>query len=164
MADAPTVASGRSPETRIRRDAEGRWYDGDEAIDQPRIERAFDRWLRRGPDGRYILENDVSWGYVAIEGAPLFVRRIDLDEEGATLELSDGRVERLDPHTLRQGPEGALYCTSSGAGGWPARFDRATLGVLFERIGEDARGIYVIIGRERYYPPASDDPLGRAGR
>jgi hypothetical protein len=146
--------SGWSRETKIRRDARGRWFDGDEPIGHPGIEKAFDRWIDRAEDGRFILRNSVNWAYVAIEGAPLFVRQVVLDDLGAQLVLSDGRTERLDPATLRQGADGQIYCTARG-GTMAAAFDRGAamqLGAAAESDDE------VMLGGQAFKVPLVEDP------
>ena len=120
---------GRSRQTSIRRNARGEWFDGDEPLAHPGICRAFDRWIARAQDGRYCLLNAVNWAYVEIEGAPIFVRRAWVVGETIDLHLSDDRVERLVPSTLRQGLDGALYCTVR-EGTLPACFDRNAMAAL----------------------------------
>ena len=144
-----------SRETKIRRDASGRWFDGDAPIDHEGIERAFDRWIDRAEDGRYILKNSVNWAYVSVEGAPLFVRRVALDPLGATLSLSDGREERLDPRTLREGPDGRLYATARG-GRLAAAFDRAAAMDLWAAVVGEGE---LELGGERFTAPRVEDPL-----
>lgn len=154
---------GLSRETRIRRDARGRWYDGDEPIEHPGISKAFDRWVDRAEDGRFILKNSVNWAYVEIEGAPLFVRQVVLDADGARLILSDEQVERLDPATLRQAADGTLYCGVRG-GTLTAAFDRSAAVQLADAVGEDEEGLFVAVGEggeggARFRVPVVEDPL-----
>lgn len=148
----------RTRETRIRRDAEGRWFDGEDPIDHPGISRAFDRWIDRAGDGRYCLKNEVNWAYVSLEGAPVFVRSVALTSDRAELQLSDERTEFLDPSTLRQGPDGALYCTVRD-GRLAARFDRSAAVQLAESGGEDGNGVYLQLEGWRWRPPVIADPV-----
>jgi uncharacterized protein len=163
--DPNALLAGRSRETRIRRDAEGRWFDGDDPIDHPGISRAFDRWIDLADDGRYCLKNEVNWAYVSVEGAPVFVRRVVSDGEALRLELSDTRTERLDPSTLRQAKDGALYCSVRG-GRLAARFDRSAAFQLGDLGKEDEQGAYLEIEGAKWRPPITDDPLrfGLGGR
>jgi hypothetical protein len=160
MVDPASMLAGRTRETKIRRDAEGRWFNDDVELTHPLLRQAFDRWLAKAPDGsgRYCLSNDINWAYVAIEGAPRFVRKLAVSPGGVELSLSDGSVAALDPETLRQGPDGALYCDTPGA--LVARFDRHAAMQLGELLGEDPDGVFVRVGDRTVRPPVVADPLG----
>ena len=154
---------GRSRETKIRRDARGHWWNGEEEITHVLLVRAFDSWIERADDGRYCLKNDINWAYVTIEGAPIDVRACKLDREGervvaCTLVLSDGRQEPLALRTLREDSDGALYCTVRN-GTMPARFDAHAAMQLSDAIGETPDGISVAIAGELFAPPRVADPL-----
>lgn len=154
----PALPSRASRESTIRRDAEGCWFHEGVVVEHPSIRRAFDRWIDRAEDGRYCLRNAINWVYVAIEGAPIFVRSVALDGEGVSLSLSDERIERLAGSTLRQGPDGALYCDVR-SGSMPARFTRGAAFALGPILGEDARGVYVRLGTEKIRPEVVLEPL-----
>jgi hypothetical protein len=153
-----------SRETTITRDREGRWFHDGEPIAQQAIERAFDRWIDRAPDGRYILKNSVNWAYVRVDGAPIFVRSVSLEGEAVFLRLSDDRRERLVSSTLRQGLlDGALYCDVR-AGTMSARFDRSAGFLLVDRVGgEDEAGPFLALDGRRVRPPVLEDPLTPSG-
>lgn len=152
------MIEGRSRETKIRRDAQGRWWNDDLPIEHVLLTQAFDAWIERAEDGRYRLKNDINWAYVTIEGAPVFVRSVALDDVGVTLRLSDGRVERLDASTLREGPDGALYCTVR-EGTLAARFDAHASMQLEPILLEDERGPFLALGGGRIRPPLAGDPI-----
>ena len=154
----PALPPGLSRETTIRRDAEGRWFHEGDPVTNPAVARAFDRWVARAEDGRLCLRNEVNWAYVEIEGAPLFVRRVRLRGESAELELSDERTEPLDPRTLRQGPDGRLYCTVR-QGSLAALLTRRATFDLAERVGEDENGVFVDLAGDRIHPPVWADPV-----
>jgi hypothetical protein len=158
--DPNAFLTGRTRETNIRRDAEGRWFDGAEPLDHPNLLRAFERWLDRAEDGRYCLRNEINWAYVSLEGAPLFVRTVALNAEGVPLLwLSDGECEPLNPSSLREGEaDGALYCDVRD-GTWVARFERHAQVHLAPLLGEDDEGVYIAIAGERVRPPSVSDPL-----
>jgi uncharacterized protein len=149
---------GRSRETRIRRDARGRWFDGEQPIEHELLTRAFDRWIDKAEDGRYRLVNDINWAYIEVEGAPLFVRHVELGETGVTLVLSDETSELLNPNTLREDEEGALYAQARG-GRLPARFDsHAALGLAPILVDDRPRPTLLLAGR-RYEVPVVANPL-----
>ncbi len=156
--DPADFLQGRTRETEIRRDARGRWFNGDDRIDHPNLARSFDSWLDRAEDGRFCLSNSINWAYVEVEGPAYFVKDVEPDDDGIGLVLSGDLRERLDPASLAQGPEGALWCTVR-EGRCPARFDNHAVSKMSERVGEDDDGVYLLIGGERVRPPEIDDPL-----
>ena len=149
-----------SRETSIRRNAEGRWFHDGEPVLNPAVARAFDRWVSVAEDGRMCLENEVNWAYVEIEGAPLFVDRVHWNGASPTLQLSDGREEALAPRTLRQDRDGKLYCTAR-EGRLTAEFRRSAMFDLSDALGEDDRGVFLVVGSgsARVWPPVVDDPF-----
>jgi hypothetical protein len=149
-----------TPESTIRRDAEGRWFHDGELIDTEAIARAFDRWIDIAEDGRYILKNSVNWAYVEIEGAPLFVTALSIEPARVVATLSDGTEEELDAGTLRQDERGVLYCDARG-GKMAASFTRAVQHQLEPLVGEEERGVYLELGGARRFPPVYRDPISR---
>jgi hypothetical protein len=157
--DPTNFLSGASRETTIRRDALGRWSQDGQPLDHPNLIRAFDRWLDRADDGRYCLRNDINWAYITLEGPPLFVRAVQLEPDGSLLlSLSNESTEPLAVATLRQGPDGALYCDARG-GSMVARFDRHAMQQLEPVLKEDETGVYLALGSERVRPHIVADPL-----
>ncbi len=162
MVEPASMLQGRTRETKIRRDAEGRWFDDGVELTHPLVRRAFDRWLRRAPDGsgRYCLCNDINWAFVEIEGPPRFVRAVRLAGGDVTLRLSDEQEAALEPATLVQSPDGGLY--GRVPGDMVARFDRHAMMQLDPLIEEDEQGVYLRFGQGRVRPPVVEDPLAGA--
>ena len=156
--DPAQFLQGRTRETDIRRDARGRWFNGRDRIEHPKLTRSFDAWIDRADDGRFCLSNSINWAYVEIEGPPYFVKDVEASDDGFRLLLSGDVIEPLDPATLRQGPEGALWCTVRD-GRCPARFDNHAMSKLSDAVGEDDESVYVRIGGEKVRPPEIVDPL-----
>jgi uncharacterized protein len=156
--DPSQFLTGRTRETHIRRDAVGRWFDGPDPLEHAGLIRAFDSWIERAEDGRWCLRNDINWAYVSLEGPPLFVRTVNIEPSGVKLQLSDGRTEPLRPASLRQGPEGALYCDARD-GTYVARFERYAMQQLDPLLREDEHGVYLLLGNERIRPRVASDPL-----
>jgi hypothetical protein len=156
--DPAQFLQGRSRETDIRRDARGRWFNGDDQIDHPNLTRSFDSWVDRADDGRFCLSNAINWAYVAIDGPAYFVKDIEARADGIGLLLSGDLRELLEPASLRQGPEGALWCAVR-EGRCPARFDNHAVSKMSEWINEDEEGIYVLVAGQKVRPPEIDDPL-----
>lgn len=156
--DPAQFLEGRTRETQIRRDARGRWFNGADRIDHPNLVRSFDSWVDRAEDGRFCLSNAINWAYVEIDGPAYFVRDVTSEPERVTLHLSGGADEVLDPSSLRQGPEGALWCTVR-EGRCPARFDNHAMGKMSDIVEEDGEGVFVRIGSQKVRPPTVADPL-----
>lgn len=155
--DPSNFAVGLSRETTIRRNAEGTWFHDGEKLAHDRLSHAFECWIERAEDGRFCLKNDVNWAYFTLEGPPFFVRGARVIDGVAQLTLSNDREVTLDPHTLREGPEGALYCEV--APDMCARFDKHAAMQLEGLIDEDELGPYVLAGHARVRPPRVSDPL-----
>ncbi|MDH3623912.1 MAG: hypothetical protein OES69_04050 [Myxococcales bacterium] len=156
--DPAQFLQGRTRETQIRRDARGRWFNGEDRIDHPNLARSFDGWVDRAEDGRFCLSNSINWAYVEIEGPAYFVKDVSTTNDQVTLHLSGGLDETLDPESLRQGPEGALWCTVR-EGRCPARFDNHAVSKMSDVVGEDDDGVYLQIGAQKVRPPEVPDPL-----
>lgn len=157
--DPGSFLQGRSRETTIRRDAQGRWYFDGEPLEHPNLVRAFDRWIGVADDGRYCLKNDINWAYITLEGPPFFVRSAyPLPDETVELLLSDDSREPLDPRSLREGPDGALYCDVHG-GRMSARFERHAMQQLEALLREDDEGVYLALAGEHVRPARVSDPL-----
>lgn len=158
MVDPASMLKGRTRETKIRRDAQGRWFNDGVELTHPLLRQAFDRWLQRAPDGsgRFCLSNDINWAYVTIEGPPRFVRSVTIEDGRVRLMLSDETETELDPASLRQTADGALYCTVADE--LTARFDPHAMMQLSELIEEDEEGVFLRLGGEIVRPPVVDEP------
>jgi hypothetical protein len=152
------LTEGRTRETAIRREANGKWWNGEDPIEHPNLVRSFESWIARADDGRYCLSNDINWAYFSLEGPPFFVRAVKLTKTGVSLLLSGDLEEALDPSTLRQGEDGSLWCDVRG--GLPARFDNHAMAQLADVVGEDERGAYVTVGDTKHRPAVVASPMG----
>jgi len=132
------ISSGK-----IKFGKDGLWYSDDEVIPNRAIRRLFSQALRMLPDGRGRLElgedkadvliEDTPWVVTAVEGTPT---------TGFTVVLNDETRERLDPASLRVGPENVLYCRVKG--GHEARFLRPAYYDLLRHAEPDERGRVVL--------------------
>jgi len=137
---------GRSRESTIRLDREGRfWHDGG-LVENERLAQALHGWIARHPDdGRYILTNGYDWTYFTVEDVPYFVQAIEITPDGIDLTLSDGTTEGLSTEGLRSGDDGALNTRVKG-GEFPAKFSRhaqIALEPAMVDLGEDRVGLRV---------------------
>jgi hypothetical protein len=149
---------GRSRESSIRLDAEGRfWHDG-RPVEHDGLAAALRRWISRHPDdGRFILTNGYDWTYFTVDDAPYQVQAVRPEPGRVVLVLSDGTEEPWEPETTRvagggQGGGDGLYASvkASAAGGpFEARFSRHAQSslepLLVEAPGSPA-GVGVLVG------------------
>jgi hypothetical protein len=116
---------GRSRESTIRLDREGRFFHDGELVTHRGMARAFASWIARHPDdGRFILTNGYDWTYFTVEGTPYFVDGIRAERDRPVLVLFDGSEEPLDPTALRLGEDGIFRATVKG-GSLEARFSQS---------------------------------------
>ena len=119
---------GRSRESSIRLDAQGRFWHEGRPVEHAGLAAALPTWIRRHPDdGRYILSNGYDWTYFTVDDAPYFVRRPRIEPERVVLELSDATEEAWQPETTRIDEGGALYATvkrDAPGGPYEAKFTR----------------------------------------
>jgi hypothetical protein len=119
---------GRSRESTIRLDREGRFFHEELLVEHPGLLAAMHTWISRHPDdGRFILTNGYDWTYFTVEDAPFYVRDVRKDGDTLVLALSDATEEAWDPSASRIGDGGALYTTvkrSARGGPFDAKFTR----------------------------------------
>jgi hypothetical protein len=119
---------GRSRESTIRLDCEGRFLHDGRRVEHAGLSAAFHAWIGRHPDdGRYILSNGYDWTYFAVDDAPYFVRALRVEETRIALLMSDGTEEAWDPETTRIANDGALYALvkrDARGGPYEAKFTR----------------------------------------
>lgn len=141
---------GRSRESGILLDAEGRFWDRGELVTHRGMQEAFATWIRRHPrDGRFILCNGYDWTYFRVEDVPYFVRGLGGPLAAPVLMLSDQTDEPLDPERLAVGPREALYTWVKG-GAFEARFMPAAQAALVPYVTEGNAGqpVFRLAGRE----------------
>src|SRR5262245_52863039 len=101
---------GRSRESTIRLDGEGRFFHDGALVEHPKLAAALHTWISRHPDdGRYILTNGYDWTYFIVDEVPFFVRSVYEKEGEAVLVLSDGTEEPLDPASVHVGGRGDIH-------------------------------------------------------
>jgi len=136
---------GRSRESTIRLDREGRFLHDGELVTHRGMARAFASWIARHPDdGRFILTNGWDWTYFTVEGAPFFVAGVREGPDGPILTLFDGSEEPLDPVLFRLGDDG-VFSTRVKGGAFDARFLRNAQLELAPWLEEDRDGSIVLV-------------------
>lgn len=155
---------GRSRESSIRLDKEGRfWHDG-ALVEHAGMTRAFASWIGRHPDdGRFVLNNGYDWSYFEVEDVPFFVVRVhglpserSRVESVLEIELSDGSREPLNPAAFERGTSDALTVRVKNAA-YRARFTRSAQLSLAPLLMADENGaIFMSIGSQRWPVPNAD--------
>lgn len=145
-------------ETNIRRTANGVWTHDGALVEHPGVRRAFDHWIDRDDEGRYLLRNSANWAFVEIEGAPVFALRARVEAERVMLELSDGRVEPLAPESLRRDAEDFVYC-SVRDGRLTAKFTRDALMDIADAIEVQGDMYRLRVGDDSVDIPRVPDPI-----
>jgi hypothetical protein len=131
---------GRSRESSIVLDAEGRFHHEGAPVEHPGMARAFASWIDRHPDnGRFILNNGYDWSYFRVEDVPFFVLGVREQDGRLSLLLSDGSESPLEPAELTVGRQGALYTTVKN-GKFQARFTQAAQTALAPWLVEAENG------------------------
>lgn len=133
----------------FRRD--GRWYNDDEVIANPRIALLFSRSIRRNPDGSFYLQVAEERASITVEDTPYVVRTVEDDGRGGfTIVTNDDAREPLDPATLEVGADHVLYCAVK-AGAHRARFLRHAYYHLAEHFAtDDGENFALVIGGRRH--------------
>jgi hypothetical protein len=139
---------GRSRESTIRLDREGRFFHEGERVEHPGLEAAMHTWIARHPDdGRYILTNGYDWTYFTVDDAPYFVRALRVEPERVVLCLSDGTEEAWNPAATRVARDASgerVYTTVKGS--FEARFSRLAQAALGEVLEEHDGGVVARVG------------------
>ncbi len=149
---------GRSRESTIRLDKEGRFFHDDAPVEHPKLAEAMHQWIARHPDdGRYILTNGYDWTYFLVDDVPFFVRSVHESDGDAVLVLSDGTEELLDPATIRVSEHGELYVRvkrAAPAGPFDAKLTRFAQSQLGPFLEEEDGHVIVTTRRGRTRVPA----------
>ena len=154
---------GRSRESRIVLDEQGRFWNAGVLVEHARIAAAFATFIRKHPeDGRFILTNGWDWTYFTVKDAPFFVRHVDVAAGDApVLRLSDGTEEPLDPGTVTVSGEGILYAKVKG-GEFEARFLASAQSAMVAVLAEGEGGEPCVELRGARFPVRTRDARGTA--
>jgi hypothetical protein len=119
---------GRSRESTIRLDSEGRFFHEGLLVEHPGLAAGMHSWISRHPDdGRYILTNGYDWTYFTVEDAPYSVKSLEPRDNEVVLHLSDGTEEPWNVGATKVGKGDALYTSvkaNAKGGPYDAKFSR----------------------------------------
>jgi hypothetical protein len=119
----------------IKIDKEGRWFYQGEEITHRRTYLLFCRSLTRDESGRILLRVGREECPVEVEDVPFVVATMEfvspgpIGREAIWLTLNDETREKIDPETLRIGPDHVPYCQVRD-GMFEARFSRNAYQIL----------------------------------
>ena len=129
----------------LRLDREGRLWHRGEPVEHARTVAVLHQGIHRAPDGRWATRIGREWGYLEVEDAALFVRRID----GTRAQLASGDWAEIE--SLSSGAGDALYARVRGE---RARLTRDAQLSLAASLQETPSGYVIDLGGKRF-------PVGR---
>src|SRR3954468_18354630 len=104
----PTLLEKLREASGLRLDKEGRFWHRGEPIEHARTVAVLHQGVHRAPDGRWATRIGKEWGYLDVEDAALFVRRLD----GHSAQLASGEWAEIE--SLAVGAGDALYARIDG--------------------------------------------------
>jgi hypothetical protein len=140
----------------LRLDREGNFFHRGEPIEHARTLAVLHQGLHRAPDGRWATRIGREWGYLEVEDAALWIRRIEANGARLRAQLAGGDWVDVDPATLALGRDDALYVrlTTPSLRGERARLTRAAQLSLAEAIREEGGAFFLELAGARV-------PIGR---
>ncbi|HET7786935.1 MAG TPA: hypothetical protein VFL36_13270 [Myxococcales bacterium] len=149
--DAAALQSLRE-QSGLRLDREGRFWHRGGLVEHARTNAVLHQGIHRAPDGRWATRIGREWGYLEVEDAALFIRRIEPAGAALRAQLASGEWVDIDPATLAAGAEDALYARVNGE---RARLTRPAQLSLSDLLEEDA-GRFVLRLGEAAFPIGHD--------
>jgi len=137
----------------LRLDREGRFFHQGTPIEHARTVAVLHQGLHRAEDGRWATRIGRDWGYVDVEDAARFVRRVEPRGDRLRGQLATGEWVEIDPATLAAGADDALYVRLPD--GERARLTRAAQLSLAPFVAESGGGFELRLS-ERVFPIGRD--------
>ena len=133
----PVILQRLREQSGLRLDKEGRFWHRGGLVEHARTAAVLHQGVHRAPDGRWATRIGKDWGYLDVEDAALFIRRIDPAADRLHAQLASGDWVDVDPSTLASGADDALYARVRGE---RAKLTRPAQLSLSEDLHEDANG------------------------
>jgi hypothetical protein len=146
MVDPDTLRQLRE-QSGLRLDKEGRFWHRGGLVEHPRTFAVLHQGIHRAADGRWATRIGKDWGYLEVEDAALWVRRIEPSGGALRGQLASGDWVEIDPATLAAGDEDVLYVR---VGGERARLTRDAQLSLADYLHEDRHGFLLELGSRRF--------------
>ena len=131
----------------LRLDKEGRFWHRGGLVEHARTAAVLHQGVHRAPDGRWATRIGKDWGYLDVEDAALWLRRLEPEGNRLRGQLASGEWVEIDPATLAAGADDALYARVRGE---RARLTRAAQLSLSESLREDAGGFLLQLGNASF--------------
>jgi|SRR4051794_20730449 hypothetical protein len=156
----PAVLERLREQSGLRLDKEGRFWHRGGLVEHARTNAVLHQGIHRAPDGRWATRIGKEWGYLEVEDAALWVRRIEPHGERLRGQLASGDWVEIDPSTLSAGADDALYVRVKGE---RARLTRPAQLSLSELLEEDPGGFALRLGDRAFTigRDAGPEPTGR---
>jgi hypothetical protein len=147
----PRILQQLREQSGLRLDKEGRFWHRGGLVEHARTQAVLHQGVHRAPDGRWATRIGKEWGYLDVEDAALWIRRIDPAGERLHAQLASGDWVDVDPSTLAAGADDALYARVRGE---RARLTRAAQLSLSDHLREQGGRFFLDLDGERF-------PIGR---
>jgi hypothetical protein len=127
----------------LRLDKEGRFWHRGGLVEHARTAAVLHQGVHRAEDGRWATRIGKDWGYLEVEDAALWIRRVEPHSSLLRAQLASGEWVDVDPSTVAAGADDALYARVRGE---RARLTRSAQLSLSEFLHEDAGGFLLQLG------------------
>ena len=131
----------------LRLDKEGQFWHRGGLVEHARTAAVLHQGIHRAPDGRWATRIGKDWGYLDVEDAALWIRRIEPARPHLRGQLASGEWVEIDPATLASGADDALYARVRGE---RARLTRAAQLSLSDHLDEDPEGFSLRLGNQTF--------------
>ena len=149
----PKILQQLREQSGLRLDKEGRFWHRGGLVEHARTSAVLHQGIHRAPDGRWATRIGKDWGYLDVEDAALWIRRIDPLADRLNAQLASGDWVDVDPSTLASGAEDALYARVRGE---RARLTRAAQLSLSDHLREERGRFFLDLGGKSF--PIGRDP------
>ena len=143
----PAILQQLREQSGLRLDKEGRFWHRGGLVEHARTAAVLHQGVHRAPDGRWATRIGKDWGYLDVEDAALFIRRIEPESTRLRAQLAAGEWVEVDPSTLAAGADDALYAR---VGGERARLTRAAQVSLSDHVREERGRFWLELGGRRF--------------
>ena len=143
----PAILQQLREQSGLRLDKDGRFWHRGGLVEHARTAAVLHQGIHRAPDGRWATRIGKDWGYLDVEDAALWVRRVEPHGNRLRAQLASGEWWSSIPATLAAGADDALYARVRGE---RARLTRAAQLSLSDSLHEDPSGFLLRLADESF--------------